>query len=527
MKKPKLLTLEEEFQRLNITENQFGPVLLSRLGKGLYKNELHCVREYIQNAVDGINKFNREYPSLSVERTIRIDAQGDALTFYDNGIGMNKDDILTAVSFGVSFKEKVYDAGFLGIGIFSGGSLAEKARIYTTKKGEAKAFVFEIDFKYIEGKYKKYKSGLSLLKEATRFQELDEDVEKHYCQAILYVDKEHQYLLKDDTGIRRYISLVCPVGFPDSFKYKNEVDNFMQKYGIDDQLFDIRLNKKSVFRPYPTKIIAPEFREVRIDGQLVGAYWYCENVGKGFILDAKGQENEDIRYITYRWRNFLIDDPQRRDYAARELFGGRPDLMKRYFGDIHILNFESIEPDLERTGFRHTSEYEDFKKAITHPGSKSNILLLRTEARTASSQAILIKQAKAAKAMCQKIQGQDFSKTKEEELWEKKIEFKNLAKELESKKNKAKGKAYKGLTTPEKKNVDESLSSLNKTTKLIEKTIEEAKHDKTKPKDPAGINLDSKVTFGEILKILKKHLKDHGSIYNAIVKDLKSLVKGK
>jgi len=524
MEEPRLLTLEDEFHRLNITENQFGPVLLSRLGKGLYKNELHCVREYIQNAVDGINKFNREYSSSTVDRTIRIDTQGDTIIFYDNGIGMNKNDILTAISFGVSLKEKIYDAGFLGIGIFSGGSIAEKARIYTTKKGEAKAFVFEIDFKYIEKNYKKYDSGLQLLKVATRFQELDEDKEKHYCQAILYVDKEYRHLLKDETEIRRYIYLVCPVGFDNSFKHKKAVYDSMQKHGIQDQIFDIKLNKKSVFRPYPIQVRDPEFKELRSKGQLIAVYWYCESASKLFIMDANDEGNDDIRYITYRWRNFLVDDPNRRDYAARELFGGRSDLMRRYFGDIHILDLEDIEPDLERTGFRHTSRYEEFKKAITDVNNKGSILDLRREAYTVSSQSALIRITSDAQIKCKQVNKKDLTKSSEEGLWKQKINLDELTEDI--KRRKTRGKAYTSLTTPEKKKVDECLSKLGEATKLVTNAIEETNRDKTKPKDPAGMNLDSKVTVGEILKILKNHLKDHGSIYNAIVKALKFLVKG-
>ena len=523
MKEPKRLTLEEEFHRLNITKNQFGPVLLSRLGKGLYKNELHCIREYIQNAVDGINKFNREYPSLTVDRTIRIDAEGDTITFFDNGIGMNKDDILTAISFGVSFKDKIYDAGFLGIGIFSGGSLAEKVRIYTTRKGEAKAFVFEIDFKHIEENYKKYSSGLQLLKGATRFQELDEDKDKHYCQAILYIGKEHRHLLKDDTEIRRYISLVCPVGFPDNFKYKKKVYDFMQKYGIQDQIFDIKLNKKSIFRPFPTEVTAPAFRELKSKGKLLAVYWYCESATR--LLIAESEDNDDIRYITYRWRNFLIDDPNRRDYAARELFTGRADLMKRYFGDIHILDLEDIEPDLERTGFRHTSRYEEFKKAIQDSNNKGYILDLRRSAYTVSSQSALIKLSDEAKTVCQQINKKELTKSKEEELWKLKINLDEKREEI--KRRKTRGNAYTSLTTPDKSKVDGSLSKLEGTVKQLSVAIEDAKRDKTKLKDPVDMNLDGKVTIGEILKILKKHLKDYGSIYNAIVKDLRSLGKGK
>lgn len=218
----RLLVKEEDFDKFNITEDQFGPVMFSRLGKGLYKNPLHCVREYVQNGVDGINKFNREFPNHQIDRTIRIQAEGDTIIFHDNGIGMNKEDILTAISFGVSHKNKRYDAGFLGIGIFSGAAIADRLRICTFKKDETKALVFEIDFKYIEENYRNYTSGLELLRDATQFQELDEDEDENenssYCEATLYVNRQYRYLLKNDAKIRRYISNVCPVDFSTDFE---------------------------------------------------------------------------------------------------------------------------------------------------------------------------------------------------------------------------------------------------------------------------------------------------------------------
>lgn len=523
----KLSVREEDFEKFNITDEQFGPVMLSRLGKGLYKNPLHCVREYVQNAVDGINKFSNECPNDLIDKAIRIQAEGDTITFHDNGIGMNCEDILTAISFGVSLKEKKYDAGFLGIGIFSGAAIADKLRIYTTKKGETKGLVFEIDFKYIEEHYKEYRSGLQLLEAATRFQEVDEGESNHYCEAILYVNKDYQYLLKDDAEIRRYISNTCPVDFPDEFEYKSAIVGSYEKYGIiEDQIFDIRLNKTPVYRPYPTGVEKPEFKEVRYKDKLLAVYWYCENKEKGFILSGKTEEDvdvNDIRYITYRWRNFLVDDLNRRDYAARELFGGRPDLMKRYFGDIHILELENIEPDLERTGIRYTDEYIRFKKAITNTKDPNNILLLRREAYTKSSQSALVKEAHDAKETVEELTSGKVVKMNEEELWTTKHELKKRKADIGRRKRR--GNTYEKLTTPEKKGVDESSKEIEQKVKEIEEQIAERGKDKTELHE-ARFDTTIKIEIGDVLKILENRLKNHGILYNAILKDLEELVKG-
>ena len=517
----KLLVKEDEFKKFKITENQFGPVMLSRLGKGLYKNPLHCIREYIQNAVDGINKFSRECSKDPIDKSIRIHTEGDTIIFHDNGIGMNKQDILIAISFGVSLKDKRYDAGFLGIGIFSGAAIADRLRIYTTKKGETTALVFEIDFKYIEKNYKKYSSGLRLLRDATQFQEVDEDKNKHYCGATLYVNKEYRYLLRNDGNIRRYISNVCPVDFPIDFEYRDDINRFCKKYGIEDQIFDIRLNKKSVYRPFPTRVEKPKFKEVTHKGQRLAAYWYCENKERGFI-EGKDKENEDdIRYIIYRWWNFLIDDPKRRDYAARELFGGRADLMKNYFGDIHILALEDIEPDLERTGFRHTDAYKQFKNAMRDSDNPGSIKPLYKKAFTGSKIQSTMKEVEKAEEIYTEIDKAK-STNDTEQLYRRKFKMEEQREKMTKKK---KGVSKK-LTTPEKQKIEKIIKKFEEKEEKIEKQIIESKKDRAKPREP---HFDTKIEIkiGEVLRILKKHLKNHGTLYNAIIKDLEAVVKDK
>ena len=516
----KLLVRDDEFEKFEITEDQFGPVMLSRLGKGLYKNPLHCIREYIQNSVDGISKFNREYPEEEIDRIIRIQAECDTIIFHDNGIGMNKEDILTAISFGVSRKDRKYDVGFLGIGIFSGASIADRLRIYTSKINEAKALVFEIDFKYIEEKYKEYTSGLKLLKDATQFQELDEDKNKHYCESTLYVNEEYKRFLKDDSGIRRYISNVCPVDFQNDFEHREDVFNFFEKYGIENQVFDIRLNKIPVYRPFPTGVKKPVFKEVIHKGQRLARLWYCENKEKSFIQGKDKENEDDIRCITYRWWNFLIDDPERRDYAARELFGRRADLMKNYFGDIHIFALEDIEPDLERTGFRYTDTYKQLKNALKDKNNPGEIQSLFREAFTGSKINITMKEVEKGNEIISEIEKAPPPKDLEE-AFKRKFKIEEQTKKIIKR---TKG-IEKKLTTPEKQKVEKTKIELENKKKEIEKHIDELQTDKAKPK-VIRFNPNIDIKFGKVLIVLKKHLENHPTLYNAIIKDLEALVRG-
>jgi len=332
-------------------------------------------------------------------------------------------------------------------------------------------------------------------------------------------------LLKEDGKIRGYISNVCPVDFPSDFEYKDVILDFYKKYGIADQIFDIRLNKSPVYRSYPTGVKEPEYKEVKYKDKRLATYWYCENKEKG-VIEGKDKENEDdIRYITYRWRNFLIDDPERRDYAARELFGGRPELMKNYFGDIHILDLEDIEPDLERTGLRHSDTYEQFKTTIKDRNNPNNILLLYSRAHDVSKQSKLMKEIEKAQEICKEIDEEKLPK-KTEELYKKKFEIDEQRKSVTKKKKESRGRAYNKLTTPEKQKVEETIKELDSKKKKVEEHIVEAQKDKTEFQE-ADFDMKIKVEIGHVLKILKEHLQNYGTLYNAILKDLKALVKGK
>jgi hypothetical protein len=253
----------------------------------------------------------------------------------------------------------------------------------------------------------------------------------------------------------------------------------------------------------------------------LAAYWFCENKERG-VIEGKDEENEDdIRYITYRWWNFLIDDPERRDYAGRELFGGRADLMKNYFGDIHILALEDIEPDLERTGFRHTDAYKQFKNAITDRDNPGDIKLLYNAAFTGSKIQSTMREVVKAEEILDEIDKAK-STNDTEELYKRKFKTEEQKKKIMKKK---KG-IDKKLTTPEKQKAEKTIKKLEKKEKEIEKHIVESQKDRAKPKK-SHFDTKTEIKIEPLLRILKKHLKNHATLYNAIIKDLEALVRGK
>ena len=142
--------------------------LLHLMTHSLYSNKEIFLRELISNASDAIDKFN--YLKLTDDRfkdedwtpriNVSIDEEDKSLTVGDNGIGMNKDDLINhlgtiAKSGTKSFIEKLTgDAkkdsnliGQFGVGFYSVFMVADSVDVVTKKAGEDKAYKFSTDGK--------------------------------------------------------------------------------------------------------------------------------------------------------------------------------------------------------------------------------------------------------------------------------------------------------------------------------------------------------------------------------------------
>src|SRR5258708_23037932 len=81
-----------KLMKLPIDPNDVGGELLAILSKGLYTNPLDCIREYVQNTVD----------AKAANATIKI--TGNSVIIFDDGNGMNLEELLQARQFGLSIK---------------------------------------------------------------------------------------------------------------------------------------------------------------------------------------------------------------------------------------------------------------------------------------------------------------------------------------------------------------------------------------------------------------------------------------
>ena len=128
--------------------------LMSILANSLYSEKKVFIRELVQNGHDSIRRREKREPDLRGRIDIETRPEEGWISFADNGIGMNAEDLHSYLSrIGASGtkalgrgKEGVSGlVGQFGIGFLSGFIVAERVEVRTRKLGEAKGWLWRND----------------------------------------------------------------------------------------------------------------------------------------------------------------------------------------------------------------------------------------------------------------------------------------------------------------------------------------------------------------------------------------------
>lgn len=124
-------------------DNKVGAGILNIITESLYDNPIVVFREYVQNSMDSIMKYDSGVETCE----IRIWNSDGNLYFMDNGNGIEREtfkDEMTKI--GSSSKRKQINLGYKGIGRLSGVPYCKKlsfVNLYDYAKGKAQ--VYSID----------------------------------------------------------------------------------------------------------------------------------------------------------------------------------------------------------------------------------------------------------------------------------------------------------------------------------------------------------------------------------------------
>ncbi len=139
--------------------------IIRLLSDNLYSSDHVFLRELLQNAVDAIaarKKSDAEFKESRITVTYRRNKSGAQLTFADNGIGLNQEEIHTFLSV-IGQSSKRSDAvrnsfiGQFGIGLLSGFLVTNEIKVITRSAAEKKGYqwVGKSDGSYVVTEVKK------------------------------------------------------------------------------------------------------------------------------------------------------------------------------------------------------------------------------------------------------------------------------------------------------------------------------------------------------------------------------------
>ena len=321
-----------------------GAELLPVITRGLYRDPLDALREYIQNAIDATAK------------EIEVVVGGDLVSVRDDGDGMTRDVAAGAIRLGMSEKDPTEDVGFRGIGVYSAFNICRKLEIYTRAAGSEPAkLVF--DFEKIrdelgEEEERRMDGGVSelylqkLLSGAVWVEDCVEcPVDKHGTLVIMLGIIPQVY----KTAVAKYLQSVIPLPFHSRFGPKKQLEAKFEEE--DYRVIDVRLSiegiSQKLYRPYRNrdfthgKGFGPKYfriKHVLGKGDL-GFAWVCLNDARKYLPE------KSLRGLLIKKFGFSVGG---RTQFAR--FFSRAVFNNRITGEIIIRN-DGLIPNAARTEF--------------------------------------------------------------------------------------------------------------------------------------------------------------------------------
>ena len=351
----------ETSPRVRFSREDIGGELLPILTRGLYRDTLDSLREYIQNAID------------AEASRIQVFIDPDVVSVVDDGAGMDEDGTRKAMRLGISEKNPQVNIGFRGIGIYSGFNLCDSLEIFTKSAAEEVTYRLFFDFKQIRmelmTEQERRSQGqppslyLQRLLEESVFMEPSQDgvIADHGTKVIMSGLLPEAYLRVNNWDeVVDYLQNVVPLPFSSEFKFGKEIENKFEEedYRVVPLTLQIGDRYESLHRPYTDKLFrfgglhSPAYFDLREGRQSFGFAWVCVNDARETIKDL------NIRGVLIKKFGFSIGD---RRYL--EPYFGRTVYSRRITGEI-IVKHPSLVPNAARSDFEHNAARQVFSEAL-------------------------------------------------------------------------------------------------------------------------------------------------------------------
>lgn len=383
--------------------------LLNLMINSIYSNNEIFLRELISNASDAIDKYRfqalnskGEIPLKDFEINIKTDKKKRTITITDNGIGMNKDDLVNnlgtiAKSGSKDFASKLKEAkekqdlniiGQFGVGFYSAFMVASSIQVKTkTYNGQGYLFTSDGQESYTIEECDKEESGTEItltLKKSSKEVDYDAFLEeyriknlvKKYSDYIRYpikmmVTKHEQVLDKDgkpvegkyeDKEVLETLNSMIPLWK----KNKNEVS--------DEDLNEFYKNKFGDYENPLTSLF------VRVDGKItydallfipshIPYNLYSDSYERGLQLYSKGifikDKCQELIPDYLKFVKGLVDSGDFSLNISREMLQQSP-IMQKISENVEKKIVEKLK-DIKKTDFdKYVTFWKSFGELIKY-----------------------------------------------------------------------------------------------------------------------------------------------------------------
>ena len=383
--------------------------LLNLMINSIYSNNEIFLRELISNASDAIDKYRfnalnskGEIPLKDFAIDIKVDKKKRTITISDNGVGMNKDDLINnlgtiAKSGSKDFVSKLKDAkekqdlniiGQFGVGFYSAFMVASSIAVKTKKYNE-QGYLFTSDGQesYSIEEIEKEDTGTEIaitLKKTTKEVDYDSFLEEYKIKSLVkkYSDyirypiqmmchKSEQVLDKDGKPIEgkyeeKEVLETLNSMIPLWKKNKSEV--------TDEELNDFYKNKFSDYENPLTSLF------VRVDGKItydallfipshIPYNLYSDSYEKGLQLYSKGifikDKCPELIPDYLKFVKGLVDSADFSLNISREMLQQNP-IMQKISENIEKKIVDKLK-DLKKTDFdKYVTFWKNFGEHIKY-----------------------------------------------------------------------------------------------------------------------------------------------------------------
>ena len=366
--------------------------ILSMLMFQLYSDERTIYREYVQNALDSINKAIDTHVLDQAKDgvvNIDIDVKHKVIKIKDNGAGIESANaVRTLLDISPSNKDGVSQAGMYGIVRLVGGGYCHELIFRTSARGEAigTQITFDVDkiWQMVEKDEEDYLATY-VINECTTRESIPAEESDHYFEVELKgVKDDAAPSLLDAETIINYLREVAPVEYKSEFKntlmYKSTADNpefkelheglekvqvlvgetrIQKQYGLSIRGTKDKINNLEYFKIEDRKYgllgwgwyaLTKYTIQIPKDDKLAGIRLRAHNIqiGDANLLSGTNYWKED-RSNSYFYGEFFVTHPHIRPNGARDGLVPTPESrslengLRTYFENLKTLYTKANE----------------------------------------------------------------------------------------------------------------------------------------------------------------------------------------